>query len=142
VGYQSERPNLEVGDLTALVIRALCRFLTDNGITRGEARFQTGALVALAKQIAEDEELDFDLDRIDGRRVGRVLGKMRLKPDRDAKKKGWIATVNEAARWSAAYGMPFDVPLGDTLASNGTNGTNGITAQTPDGNGIREVFEL
>jgi hypothetical protein len=134
VAYQSERIDLEPGDLTALVVRALCHYaITAVDAVNGEIperfTFKTSQIVEETKILAEEIEADIDAESINSRRVGRVLGKMRLKPDRDSKKKGWCITRSEIERWAISYGVPFQNANDTTPPLNGTNETNGITAQ-------------
>jgi len=155
VAYQSERIELEYGDLTALVIRALCRYAEDHVdavSTKADAvSFPVGTsdLTAQVKEFIEADELDIDQDAVSARRVGRVLAKMRLKsdgnrlkPDRTAKKKGWSVTLGDVRRWSAAYAVPFASKNDVAPDVNGTNGTSGITAQNAVCEADREVFDL
>jgi hypothetical protein len=144
VAYQGERLDLEPGDLTALVIRGLCRYADNavyavNGESVREITFKTSQIAEVTKAVAEELEADLDLDHITARRVGRVLGKMRLKPDRDGKLKGWRVALSELERWAASYGVPFDLSRDSTPPPNGTNETNGITAPAA---AEREVLEL
>lgn len=145
--YQSERIDLEPGDLTALVIRALCRYAVnaDSAVsleTSKKFTFKTAQIVEVVKEIAEETEADIDPDYITSRRVGRALGKMRLKPDRDSQKKGWVITQSEIERWAASYGVPFggaSIEIDGTLQSNGTNGIDGITAQVEPAELLEEM---
>jgi hypothetical protein len=127
-----------------LVIRGLCRY-ADNAVcaVKGESvreiTFKTSQIAEVTKAVAEELEADLDLDHITARRVGRVLGKMRLKPDRDGKLKGWRVALSDLERWAASYGVPFDLSRESTPPPNGTNETNGITAQAA---ADREVLEL
>jgi hypothetical protein len=137
--YQEERVALEVDDLTALVIRALCRYAADavcaiNVETLPASfSFQTAAIAKLAKEIAEEIEADIAEESITARRVGRVLGKMRLKADRSARCKGWRMTLGDLLGRLTAY----DIPIPDEfaglqaapLSTNGTAGADGTTAQ-------------
>jgi len=153
VAYQEERVDLEVGDLTGVVIRALCRYAVTavravNVETLTESfSFGTSAIAKLAKELAEEIEADIDPESITARRVGRVLGKMRLRADRTAKRKGWRITVGDILGWLTAYGIepPEEFANLQTapLPINGIVGTNGTTAQLePETEPAREVFEL
>jgi len=73
------------GNLTALVIRALCHCAssaisaTSNGTLQKEWVFKTREIAQAARTIAEESELDVNLDEVSSQRVGQTLGKMRLK---------------------------------------------------------------
>jgi hypothetical protein len=144
VAYQSERIDLEPGDLTALVIRGLCRYATHavsavNRETPKTITFKTKQIVEITSAISSEIEADINPEFITSRSVGRVLGKMRLKPDRTAKSKGWAISYSDLAQWAKSYGLPWPDNFEATLLPNGTNGTDGITAQ-PDLD--REVVEI
>jgi hypothetical protein len=110
-GNHWPRAELEVGDLTSLVIHALCRYAVSTGSavsreTLGQSfTFSTGAITQLAKDLADEIEADLDLETITARRVGRVLGKMRLRPDRTARAKGWKMTFGDLLGSLTAYGI-------------------------------------
>jgi hypothetical protein len=95
--YQKDRRDLEAGDLTPLVIQALCEYGLDpnkyrhtptpmnpiNPITFGsmddaEIYFLTADITTLVKEIAEAKDNGPDPERINPRRVGRVGGRLRL----------------------------------------------------------------
>lgn len=127
VDYQTERPNLTVGDLTALVIQALAQCVTVALATNPAERaftFSTKTITETAKRLVEDNELDYDEEHLTTRRVGRTLGKMRLKHSRTNQSKQWSILVSGVARWCGAYGIPLSPALSTALQSNGTNSTN------------------
>ncbi|MCK4316518.1 MAG: hypothetical protein KAX24_12180, partial [Anaerolineae bacterium] len=66
---------------------------------------------------------DGDPGRITDRRVGRVLGRMRLQKAPRPGGKGsrrWRVTLGDLQRWTAAYGLILPAPP----AANGTNGAD------------------
>ena len=92
VAYQQERPNVEAGDMTALVIRALGMIV--GKLVRNEGELSehsehselyrkryfilTSIIAAAAQLLIQTNELDIDIDRVTTIRVGRALTKMRL----------------------------------------------------------------
>jgi hypothetical protein len=154
VAYQEERVDLEIGDLTAVVIRALCRYAdkADCAVNAETSErsfsFKTATITKEAKEVVDEIEADMDPDAVTSRRVGRVLGKMRLKPDRTSKAKGWRMSEGDLLGWLVAYGLPIPEALQqrepDTLNVNGTDGMAGITASPAElaTEPSREVFEL
>jgi hypothetical protein len=131
--YQAERPELESSDITALVIKALCRY-ADNAVDAVNIEshtfsIKTAEVVSQVKTLIEETDADVDLNYVDSRRIGRVLSKMRLTQDRTSKCKGWKIHGSELMRWTTAYGIPWVTEKSLTLSVNGTNGTNGMTAQ-------------
>lgn len=151
--YQAERVDLEVGDLTAIVIRALCRYaVNDVSDVKKETlsesfSFGTSVITKAAKEVAEEIEADIDQEVITARRVGRVLAKMRLRSDRTAKRRGWRITTGELLGWLTAYGISVPEELANlqtpSLSINVTNDSNVITSQPePSAVAEREVFDL
>ena len=133
--YQKERIDLEPGDLTALVIRALVRLIfgdvsvvKDVSDVSKVTPLETSRITEATRKVAEDMEADIDPDFINSRRVGRVLGKMRIKKGDKSTAKGWQIITSDLKRLAASYGvlLPGDVSTneGDTPPVNVTNGTN------------------
>jgi len=82
----------------------------------------TEQTVLIARAVAKRD--DGDLNRITNRRVGRILGRMRLQKVPRPGGKGsrrWRVTLGDLERWTAAYGMLLP-PL---LTASGANGTAG-----------------
>jgi len=115
VRYQTERSDLETADLTVLVIRTLCIWTTHKitqAIRRGDNPSSfvvtTDEVVKFAKAIAERDE--GDPTSITHRQIGRALGRMRLAPIPRPGGQGsrrWKFTLDDLARWNAAYGLPL-----------------------------------
>ncbi|MGH7965778.1 MAG: hypothetical protein ACRERD_28840, partial [Candidatus Binatia bacterium] len=113
--YQKERPELESSDLTALVIRALCQCAISavSAVSAIEKEtplkawtFTTKDVTDAAKAVATESELDIDPERVTGRRVGRTLGRMRLKKEPRPGGRGshlWQVTVGDLRRWATLY---------------------------------------
>ena len=119
-GYQKERQQLESSDTTALIIRALCKCLdcdlvtlcdpcdvTFEGVTDEKEFVRTADIEVAAKAIAEAEELDIDVERLDSRHIGRILGKLRFDKGNEGgtHKKGWKVSQREIARFARALGL-------------------------------------
>jgi hypothetical protein len=149
--YQKERLELEVSDFTSLVIRALlhCAITAINAntsITSDRAQFtiETSKVTDAAVKMAQIEELDIDSDTITSRRVGRVLGKMRLNRIRQSGKgpRQWTITRRELEGLALSYGISVpDMLSVDTITKENTahdngdyggNGTNGIKRSSDD----------
>jgi hypothetical protein len=114
VHYQQERGDLESGNLTALVIRALCgcAISATNGETPTCFNFTTAEIVLLARAIAQVS--DRDPDPITNQRVGRVLGRMRFQKAPRPGGRGsrrWRVTLADLQRWTAAYALPLPASL-------------------------------
>jgi hypothetical protein len=71
-----------------------------------ELVIETKAITDMAVKLVNDEELEFDSDRITSRRVGRTLGKLRLaKETSHGAARGWKVTVKDLRRWADTYGL-------------------------------------
>jgi len=142
VKYQTERPDLTVGDLTSLVIRALGVCVGSVLVANPSERvftFPTNLVAGTAQKLVEDEELDFDADRVTSRRVGRALGKMRLKNNRTGKSRQWTISLADLVRWLGAYGIPLPNDIANVVnAPNDVNDVNDVS----DVNMEREVIEV
>lgn len=131
IHYQDERPSLQTGDLSRLVVLGLCKCaandLKQKGITGIDGKyppftFRTETITQATVQVANEQEADIDADKITSRRVGRVLGKLRFKPDKaGGGKRQWIVTLDDLRRWAQVYAIPLD----ETLA------VNALTPLTP-----------
>lgn len=152
--YQAERPGLESGDLTALVIRGLVRCAVQCAGVRGdvcdvsdvrdvnkeiprELILTTSAITKATKEVAHDMEADLDDETLNSRRVGRTLRKMRWRSERTNKTRGWVINTVELRRLAQAYGVDWPEQLGATQAvphpTNVTNVTNVITSPAAEG---------
>jgi hypothetical protein len=152
--YQRERPELEVSDLTALVIRALvqlaARDISDisaiSDITQEthSLHFETSKVTDAAVKIAQDNELDIDPDYITSRRVGRILGKMRLRKEREAGKgtRKWALSLRDLHRWTLSYAIPIPGDdahkLPEPLLHNVTTVTNVTNVTSPKADPLLE----
>lgn len=171
VSYQAERQEFESGDLTVLVVRALCRCAQldpadpedINGLERRAVEWvlKTAQITDAARALAEELELDMEAEHITARRVGRTLGKMRL---RQAKRvsardtKGWRLGAEELKGWLVTLGLVGALPPvtlrsdeSDPLSTNDTNDTNdtNVTSDPPSASHagaqttqLREIFEF
>jgi hypothetical protein len=120
VHYQRERSDLESGNLTVLVIRALwyCAISAIRAIsaidkeTPSEFIFTTDQVVLFAMAITKQD--DGDPHTITNRIVSRLLGQMRLQKAPRPGGKGsrrWRVTLADLQRWTAAYGLPLPPSL-------------------------------
>jgi hypothetical protein len=147
VDYQQERGEMESGDQTNLIIRALCRCAI-SAINAKSAINSEGGWVFTTEEIkdaviatANDAEADVDVEKFTSKRIGRTLGKMRLSQSTRPGGRGsrrWIVTIEDLSRWTTSYGMSlssFAAFDGSTLADlklNGTNGTDGTNGTEED----------
>ena len=135
-GYQKERRQLESGDTTALIIRALIKCLgcdvvtlcdpcdvTLERVTDDKEFIRTADIETAAKEIAAADELDIDLEKLDSRQIGRILGKLRFEKGNEGgtHKKGWKVSRRELARFVRAHGLATD----NSHISNVTSVTEG-----------------
>ena len=144
VAYQSERPDLETSDLTVLVIRAICSLIKDKiqpsstnlnnsndisdmndisdimkAIPDNDWVFFSSRIAERTKRLANNEDLDFMDGEVSSRRVGRILGQLRLKKQRQAGTghRQWKISWDDIEQLSSAYGLSLASVLGfDLLA--------------------------
>jgi hypothetical protein len=166
--YQDERPDLEPPDLTAWVIQALCHYATNatsatmpGGSQQEEIwEFPTKEIKQSLVVLLQDEETGIDTTTLSTDRIGRILGKLRLKkkPRKGANDpRQWQLTHEDLRRWLLSYGMPLPqalfpqqspaptrgIPVNDTSnattphtpSASGTSGTSAIVAQPSSPNG-------
>lgn len=139
--YQNERQQFESGDMTALIIRALCKCLDCDVVTlcdpcdvSTEGDFdekvfvRTADIEAAAKDIAGADELDLDLEKIGGRQIGRTLSKLRFEKDSEGgtHKKGWKVSRRELSRFVRSLGLAHGQNV--TTVTEGHN----VTVNGPD----------
>jgi hypothetical protein len=131
-GYQSERADFESGDLTRLVISAISAIFAISAIL-SDTPLSTKQITDKAKEMAEEDETGIDPEKINSKRVGWILKRLRLKKDgRQDGKRGWQWMIKTAdvERWRVAYSIGESgkrLPVGE----NGENGENGEMAETP-----------
>jgi hypothetical protein len=175
--YQSERPGLETADLTALVIQALVRCAAEHVPSRGDVGdrndggdvkeeisraliLTTSQVTRAARTLAQEQESDLDTETLTGRRIGRVLRKMRWRSERTKSARGWAVNLAELHRWTRAYGVEWPEQLhaiqGAPYPTNVTSviSVTNVTApeaqdasreddgELPSSEGDREVFFL
>ena len=146
LAYQRERPELEGGDLTTLVIQAIrCSISSISSISsitwRGTSKFEltvTNIRNKAIELVKEEEGEDAHTDWITNRRIGRVLARLRL---RQLPRKGsggsriWEITEDELQRLEKTFA------LCDPLQTNGANGENGANGANLTKN-IKELLEV
>lgn len=129
-GYQSERTDLEVTDLTRLAVRALLDLDQEQG-GRDNLTFTTATLTERINSLATEEELGGDEGVFtNSKRVGRTLRRLRLqKAPYLGGARGWVISIDELEGLARAYGFSTsnteDPP--PTLASNERNARNAST---------------
>ena len=145
----TDRPSLELFDLTTLVIRALCHCAVSAisaipGETPQYWDFKTAQVKEAAVSLTEDE--DGDIEYVNNlRRLGRVLSRMRLEKVPRPGGKGsriWRVTLSDLERWTTTYGLKLPDDLQRLpLSANGTNGINGTMAQDEEDSRLHDHFE-
>lgn len=114
-----ERQELEIPDLTILVVRSMLEVartrLDLSGIKdiwdvkhpdSHALMIETQVITEMAVKLVKEEELEFDPERVTARRVGRTLGKLRLAKDTShGAARGWVVTVRDLRRWADTYGL-------------------------------------
>lgn len=144
VGYQAERPDLEMSDLTLLTLKAIIRCANGANIANGAndrevVVFSSTALRECFDVLAEEEDIDIEwmgTERARSQRLGHVLKRLRLsKPPRSGGKgsRQWKITVGELRGHLAAYGIQHITSTSAPLKHIGTIGVIGtIGTSQPD----------
>ncbi len=134
---QEETPEQQSSDLTLLILQAICKLAADKSdikdnsdISLSTWTFSTSQISEAAQTVAESVEADIDKESITSRKVGRLLGKLRLRKTREAGKgtRQWQTTLAELERWATVYGIHLPVEL--TRKTNVTDGTDGGMSQS------------
>jgi hypothetical protein len=133
---QEESADQQSGDIVLLVLQGLCKLASDRSDIKDNSdiysagwTFTTSQISEAAQQIAEQTEADIDADKITSRKVGRLLGKLRLRKAREAGKgtRMWQVTFADLKRWAAVYNI--QLPLDLSQENNVTHVTDGQTSQ-------------
>jgi translation elongation factor EF-1beta len=123
--YQSERQEFESSDLTVLVVRALCKCLGSDvsdvsDVLPADSRtfITTSEITEAVKEVAADSEADVDIEKINTRRIGWVLKKLRLKAEKSQRnsggtKRGWPITGAELLQLTRRYGLAGESTLSE-----------------------------
>jgi hypothetical protein len=105
--------------------------------------FATKAITQEVVNVAEQTEADIDSERITSRRVGRTLGKLRLRDTRDPGNttRQWQVKIAELAVMAVSYGV--------TLSANVTNALNVTNVRPPceseafsDNSDIKDINDI
>ena len=149
VQYQSERQKVSTDDVVVLVIRALCVCLgcdvvtlcdlcdvTADSASDVKTRVLTADITDVARELIESEELDIDAEKLNSRRIGGLMRKLRFehKDQAGTHKKGWLVGKRELANLMLSYGIVNRDPRSpaDTHDPNVTNVTDGHNVTTQE----------
>ncbi|HEX8735156.1 MAG TPA: DUF3854 domain-containing protein [Pyrinomonadaceae bacterium] len=133
VEYQSHRAELETGDVTRLVLRSIVQSIVPDlsepyRIEEIEQQGKewirtTKEITEKAHSLIESEGLDFNVETTNTRKIGRVVGKLRIDKNRDAKARGWRITLTDLKSLLAAYSLLNTAKLNVIDVTNVTNVT-------------------
>jgi hypothetical protein len=136
---QEESADQQSGDIVLLVLQGLCKLAGDKSDIKDNSdiqttgwTFTTSQISEAAQHIAEQTEADIDTEKITSRKVGRLLGKLRLRKAREAGKgtRMWQVTLADLKRWAAVYNIQLPKELGQE--NNITHVTDGQLSQGED----------
>ncbi|MBI9048656.1 MAG: DUF3854 domain-containing protein [Anaerolineaceae bacterium] len=134
---QEETVDLQSGDQTNLVLNGICSLIRDmsdmsdiSDISSMTWTFSTAQICEAAQSFAESHEADIDPQSFTSRKVGRLLGKLRLHKSRKAGKgtRQWKITASNLENWGRGYGIMLPEIL--TVKSNVTHVTDDLMSQT------------
>ena len=141
--YKGEREEIDSDNLTILVLKAVQSLMEEKSdvLTFSDVspedtpvHLQTKYITEAAKQIAEDEEMGIDPERINSRSIGWILKRLRFEHKRTANKgsRGWIVTRLQLQKFFIAFGL---LPPGKTSLNVKTSEAQAeATTLTPDSN--------
>ena len=121
---QEESKELHSGDLTHIILSGICQLLSDisdvsdsSDITNHGWRISTSQITQAAQSYAENTEADIDIQNINTRKVGRILGKLRLTQAREPGKgtRQWIFTTSNIQKWIKSYAIKAPDSLSSLL---------------------------
>ncbi|KPL80848.1 hypothetical protein ADN00_01275 [Ornatilinea apprima] len=133
---QEETAEQQSGDIVLLVLQGLCKLASDKSDIKDNSdihsaawTFTTSQITEAAQQVAEQIEADIDPEKITSRKVGRLLGKLRLRKAREGGKgtRMWQVTLSDLKRWAAVYNI--QLPTGIIQDNNVTHVTDGQMSQ-------------
>ena len=133
---QEESADQQSGDIVLLVLQGLFKLAGDKSDIKDNSDFHsavwtftTSQISEAAQQHAEQTEADIDTEKITSRKVGRLLGKLRLRKAREAGKgtRMWQVILADLRRWAAVYNI--QLPLDLVRENNVTHVTDGQTSQ-------------
>jgi len=138
VGYQFERNDFENGDMVRLVvctISTICTVSTINFETHQQEEITTAEITAKAKELAKDDEWDIDPEDVTSHKVGRTLGRLRLKKGERLKRgepRKWVIGAADIERWRTVYSISESEKEGvpKTNGASGSNGANGAETES------------
>ena len=119
VAYQGERQEMESTDMTALVVRAICRCLVPGCevfsfcevcevfLDTNKVFIKTKEITDTAKEIAVEMELGIKEEFISDRRIGWILKKLRFEKGREGGtgRYGWKISQVEMQKLVFAFGL-------------------------------------
>jgi len=138
---QEETGELQSSDLTLLVLQAMCKLAAaksdikdKSDIAASTWTFSTSQISEATQAVAENTEADIDKESITSRKVGRLLGKLRLHKTREAGRgtRQWQITQIELERWARVYGIHLPTELiRETKVTDVTNGLMSLDDAPP-----------
>lgn len=136
VSYQGERPELEAADLTRLLLRAMVYCIDPkasepfdleeiiSATATREWSLTTAEITAQTQEIIKNEDLDFDLETTNSRRVGRAVGKLRIRKESNGKKRGWDIQAANLEKHLKSYSLLKLTPVNNVSDVNNVNNVN------------------
>jgi hypothetical protein len=148
VAYQTEKLDLEKGDMVSLVLKALCQCATSaTSATNKETivffDINVEKIRSVARDIVAEGDPDAKVDWVTSSKIGRTMAQMRFEQLPRPGGRGsriYRISLDELIGWLTAYGLPLPAEfsenlenVGGTLPVSGTSGTSGTLAQEGQG---------
>jgi hypothetical protein len=153
IDYQSARSELESNDLTRLVLRSIVRSIDADieepySIEKIKQKgrewcLSTDQITKNAHFLIEKEELDFNVETTNSKRIGKKISALRIRKDDKTKTRGWSLTLSDLKSLLASYSL---LELPELPKPNVTNVTNVINVMedtfTNDVNDVNDVCDV
>jgi hypothetical protein len=113
IRYQEERQSLKTGDLTTLIIRALCQCASQASCASnpGQWVFTTEHIKDEVLNVADETESSINREILTTVRVGQIIRKLRLNESPRPGGKGkrqWKVTIQDLRRLTTTYSLVLD----------------------------------
>lgn len=152
---EQERHHLHSGDLTTILLRSLCRCVSeaikhdvsdvsDISRLRGHTwKFPTAQISKVAQRLITDEEIDIDPGCANSRSIGSLMGTLRFQKMQQGGGlgRGWRVSLDELERCALTYGLDLYEELG---IPKSPSGSPPLLLDVTDVTNVtsREIFEL
>jgi len=154
VAYQTERPELELSDLTVLVLKALQAICDGSDGSDGsdgkdidrsyKKNLFSDEIRVRVDGIAEEDDVDISWMGEPAKRtlrIGRILGQLRFEAKRTGKKRGWLIDGKHLGKLLFSYNILIPIPSQPALPSQPSQTGEPEGEAAARGGGARDLDE-